>query len=371
MRNLGIIIAYSIIQSVYIIERVIFSAIDAFRQCHPRAIVRVWAVCLQWDQSELLGLLPKSSASKDVIRSTESSSSSPRTYQVPLNGHVQLIVLLAPRKEFELVAEKTEGIKNLARGVYLVKLGFQPAGDLVRSIRHVSFKKTRQIPRVRESGPGETENRAYTVVAYRFDSPTAQQKKQAQRLIRRSPCIRLRPGVLLFPHLRAKEFARYYGQETKHSLYNAKTFVVKMTENGAVVRRWSRLKLVESNSEELVGPAIDRMVSREMSSIESRLTKLRDVTVRPGASIRKLKERYTVLARRFRVLKANFLVVQSIWHHDTEKQLRRTYNILLRVKREIAAVIDSSSPAGVGLTARPEAPAAISLDSSKTNQSES
>jgi hypothetical protein len=171
--------------------------------------------------------------------------------------------------------------------------------------------------------------------------------------------------------LRAKEFARYYGQETKHSLYNAKTFVVKMTENGAVVRRWSRLKLVESNSEELVGPAIDRMVSREMSSIESRLAKLRDVTVRPGVSIRKLKERYTVLARRFRVLKANFLVVQSIWHHDTEKQLRRTYNILLRVKREIAAVIDSSSPAGVGLTTRPETPAAISLDSSKTYQSES
>jgi hypothetical protein len=115
-----------------------------------------------------------------------------------------------------------------------------------------------------------------------------------------------------------------------------------MKENGATVRRWSRVRLADENSEELVGRAIERMVSREMASIESRLVRLRDATATPGVPVRKLKERYTVMARRFRILKANFMAVQSIWHHDTERQLRRTYNILLKVKREILAVIDSS-----------------------------
>lgn len=284
---------------------------------------------------------------KDVILSTESRSSSHRTYEVIMSGRLKLTILLEPRKEFEATVERNEGIKGLARGVYLAKMESQPVRDLVRSVRHISFRKTRRIPRVKESGPGEPENGTYTVVAYSYESPTAQQKKQAQRLIRRSPCVRLRPGVLLFPHLRAKESVHYYGKETRQPLYNAKTFVAKMTENGATVRRWSRLRLAEENGEELVGQAIDRMVSKEMLSIESRLARLRDAAVIPGVSIRKLKERYTVMARRFRILKANFLIVQSIWHHDTEKELRRTYNTLLKAKREISALIDARRSAHV------------------------
>jgi hypothetical protein len=262
-----------------------------------------------------------------------------------ISGRVQLTILLEPTKEFDLFADSMEGIKGLARGVYLAKMESQPVRHLVQSTRHISFRKTKQIPRVKDSGPGESENRTYTVVAYSYDSPSAQQKKQTQRLIRRSPCVRLRPGVLLFPHLKAKESLRYLRQDTNHPLYDAKTFVIKMRENGATVRRWSRLRLTEENSEELVGRAIGKMVSREMSSIELRLVKIRDAAATPGVPVKKLKARYTVMARRFRILKANFLAVQRIWHHDTERELRRTYNILLKVKREILAIIDSTESA--------------------------
>jgi hypothetical protein len=259
-----------------------------------------------------------------------------------MSGTVQLTVLLEPTKDFEVLAEKADGIRSLAKGVFLAKMESLPVRDLVQSVCHISLKKTKRIPRVKDSGPGEPENRTYTVVAYSYDSPSAQQKKQTQRLVRRSPCVRLRPGVLLFPHLRSKESLHYYRQDTTHPLYDARTFVDKMKENGAMVRRWSRVRLADENSEDLVGRAIERMVSREMASIESRLVRLRDATATPGVTVRKLKERYTVMARRFRILKANFMAVQSIWHHDTERQLRRTYNILLKVKREILAVIDSS-----------------------------
>lgn len=278
-----------------------------------------------------------------MILSTESRSSSRRTYEVIVSGRVQLTILLEPTKDFEVLVEKVDGIKNLARGVFVAKMESQPVRDLIQSVRHISLKKTKRIPRVKDSGPSEPENRTYTVVAYSYDSPSAQQKKQTQRLVRRSPCVRLRPGVLLFPHLRSKESLRYYRQDTAHPLYDARTFVEKMKENGAAVRRWSHLRLADENSEELVGRAIERMVSKEMSLIELRLAKLRDAAATPGVPVRKLKERYTVMARRFKILKANFMAVQSIWHHDTERELRRTYNIQLKVKREILAVIDSTS----------------------------
>lgn len=282
-----------------------------------------------------------------MILSTESRSSTRRIYQVILSGSLQLAILLEPTRDFEVLAERVEGIRTLARGVYLAKMESQPVRDIVLNRRHISFRKTKRIPRVKDSGPNESENRTYMVVAYSYDSPSAQQRQQTQRLIRRSPCVRLRPGVLLFPHLRSKESVRYYRSDTSHPLYDARTFVTKMKENGASVRRWTHLRLVEDYSEELVGRAIERMVSREMSSIEMRLARLRDAAAKPGVSVKKLKERYTVMARRFRILRINFMAVQSIWHHDTERELRRTYNILLRVKREIRAVIDSTESAQV------------------------
>ena len=255
---------------------------------------------------------------------------------------MHLVVLFAPMKEFAAATERIDGIKALGRGVYMVHAKSSQAMDLVTGIRHISFKKTRAIPRVKEAGLGASQNRTYTVVSYSFDSPSAQQKQQAQRLIRRSPCVRLRPGVLLFPHLRKKEFERFYVRDARRQLYNARAFVTKMIENGATVRRWSRLRLIGPSSEELVGKAIQRMVSTELLSIESQLARLREVAAKPGVPPRKLKERFTVLARRFRVLRANFTVVQNIWHHDTQKDLRRTYSLVLKTRHEIAAMIDAS-----------------------------
>ncbi|RDE11477.1 MAG: hypothetical protein C4K49_11775 [Candidatus Thorarchaeota archaeon] len=281
---------------------------------------------------------------QDVIHSTESSTPSLSSKQSSLNGQVHLVVLFAPMKEFAAATERIDGIKALGRGVYMVHAKSSEARDLVTGIRHISFKKTRAIPRVKEASLGASENRTYTVVSYSFDGPSAQQKTQAQRLIRRSPCVRLRPGVLLFPHLRKKEFERYYLRDAKHQLYNARAFVTKMVENGATVRRWSRLRLIGPSSEELVGKAIQRMVSTELSSIEFQLARLREVAAKPGVPPRKLKERFTVLARRFRVLRANFTVVQNIWHHDTQKDLRRTYSLVLKTRHEIAAVVEGSVP---------------------------
>ncbi len=277
-----------------------------------------------------------------------------RASEDPSLGRDSLLVVV-PRleKEFSVEARQISGAKRLMRGLYRVRGNDPQVTKLLSQYPHVSFRRVRDVPRVRELSPEDSSEHTYTIVAYRFANSTSQQKKMAQRLTRRTPSVRLRRGALLFPHLRMKDKNRYYKPNGKIQLFTAKVFVERMDLLGAQVIRFSRLRITGEYSNEIVNGAIDAMVEHELGSVEKRIRQLLNAVENPSASSKKIKDRYSEISRRLKVLRASFEIVQDVWHHDTEKSLKRTYNLLLRLRRAVEMRLEEDSNANNGKTALP------------------
>jgi hypothetical protein len=50
-----------------------------------------------------------------------------------------------------------------------------------------------------------------------------------------------------------------------------------------------------------------------------------------------LKKNYTILSRRFRELKTKWMTARKLWFYDAEKDLKRTYNMLINTRRAIVS----------------------------------
>lgn len=277
-----------------------------------------------------------------------------RASEDPSLGRDSLLVVV-PRLEkgFSTQARQISGAKRLMRGLYRVRANDPLVMKLLDQYPHVSFKRVRDVPRVRELSPEGASEHTYTIVAYRFANSTPQQKKMAQRLTRRTPSVRLRRGALLFPHLRMKDKNRYYKPSGKVQLFTAKLFVERMDRLGAQVIRFSRLRITGEHSNEIVNAAIDAMVEHELGSVEKRIRQLLTEVEDPSISSKRIKDRYSELSRRLKVLRASFEIVQDVWHHDTEKSLKRTYNLLLRLRREVEMRLEEEPNGANERTASP------------------
>ncbi len=255
-----------------------------------------------------------------------------------MRGHSELVVLLGSSEGIRAVSKRLVLLVDVVRarrGVFIV--GSHP-GDyfsLVEDIPHVSFIKTREIPTTRVQQEDPPAGRAFSVLSYSFKNPTSKQKKRVERLVRRSMSIRLRPGVLIFPVLRAKERRRLLDPEGTPSLLDSRRLSVELSSMGGGVLRWSRLRLTTQNGPALVMQAVERTLFGDLFQIESKLKELRDRVKDPGMSTRTLLSRYQLLARRFREVKFKWERAGKIWRYNPSKRLKRTHNMLLSVRRTI------------------------------------
>ncbi len=250
-----------------------------------------------------------------------------------LERRTVLIVLTTPEQDFRTAIRGCVGIERLGGGLYLTSVTNDEARCILAHFPHITFQRSRSVPRVRECTTTDPiEVSTYTVVAYGFSHPTAQQKKTVERLILRTPAVRLRPGVLLFPHLRTKDMARYYSSKSVH-LLSPKEFVESVARVGARVYRWSRLKIVGSSGHVCIDKAIDTMIRHEMLSLERRIKQIRLAIDIPEISTKRIKMRIHELSTRLRLRRASLSVIGAVWHYDSQRLIRREYNMLLRLRR--------------------------------------
>ncbi len=255
-----------------------------------------------------------------------------------LRGDSRLIILLGAPEGIKGVSRKLsslQGAKRIRKGVYIVH-GYSETHEMVLSSQPViSFSKTKKIPTSRARSEEALSNRVYSLVAFSFNTPTAQQKKHVERLIRKTTGVRVRPGVVLFPLHRSKERRRILGSEEERVLIDSKEFSRLICENGGNSLRWSRLGIVNLNGIDHVKNAIEQTLSRDLTPLEEKIRTLRERCKDPAVPIRQLKKKYTVLSRRFRKLRTKWMLARKLWFYDAEKQLKRSYNMLINTRRAI------------------------------------
>lgn len=227
------------------------------------------------------------------------------------------------------------GVRKVSKGVLVIQSNFQQLRQALSISPHIALKKTRKIPSIRDRSPDATSNRTYTLVTYRFENPSPQQKKKAQRLIRKSLSVRLRPGVLLFPYLRLKESKKQL--EEKRPLLDARNLCKELSDMGAEVNRWGRLKIISLLGMKLVNEAIDKTLEAELDSLTFKLKALREYAKQSDKSTVKLKGRYGELAGRYQALQSRMKMIQRTWHRGGERPLNGIYNLLLSTRKAIEA----------------------------------
>ena len=247
-----------------------------------------------------------------------------------LKGTSQLIVLLGSKEGIKGVSKRLRQYNDFVRvgkGLLIAGSNTGLYTDILQSIPRLSFIRTREIPRRKDRFDDPHAYRAYSIVTYNFSSPTAKQKKRVERLIRRSAAIRLRPGVLLFPVLRSKERRKVLDEQKEHSLLDSKEFNHQLELMGASSMRWSRLKLVDPLDAAQIKEAIERTITRDLLSIESRLQDLRELSKNPQVPTDSLRRKSAAALRRYRILKFKWTLAKILWYYDAEKALKRVYNL--------------------------------------------
>ncbi len=260
-----------------------------------------------------------------------------------MKGHSKLIVILGDSQTVKDSARKLRNLVNIvrvARGVFLIHGQIGKAQSILQDLPMISFQKAREIPSASDHGEEATSRRVYAVVSYRFQGPTAIQKKRVERLVRRSVSIRLRSGVLLFPVLRSKDRRRLLESNQTGRFLDSRKTSEELRSLGANVSRWSRLRLVEHQSK--VRDALARTLLHDITSFEELVMNLRTRAKDPETQDRTLKKRYSTLSRRYREMKTKWSLASKIWNYDATKALTRSYNMLIAARRTIDSFAKNS-----------------------------
>ncbi len=258
----------------------------------------------------------------------------PKTKSFRLDQTSRLIII--PREGVnQKSVPKVQDIRKAGSGVYIVEKKKRKLIEFFEGIPHIRFRKAREIPKGDSRRKVPFEERNYSIVVFSFEKPTQQQKKKIQRIIQKTPCIRLRPGVILLPHLRAKERSRYFSTEEGKDLLDSNSFAKEAKNVGAMVRRWTRLKLINKQGEELIQKAYTKMIEHEVQSIERKLKDLEPRVKDPLITTKKIREAYSIQSRKLKQLRHRHRILYSLWAYEEDKEIKRVYNYMLRVRRKI------------------------------------
>jgi len=255
-----------------------------------------------------------------------------------LRSDSRLVVLLGSPEGIKDPSKKLSkyaGVQKIRRGLFIIS-GYSSIHTAeIQTLERILFIKSREIPSIKTRTDDIYFTRAFSIVAFSLKNPTAKQKKRIERLVKKCVGIRLRPGVILFPLLRSKEQKRMVVSDDKKPLLDSIRFKQLLSEMGANTFRWSRLRLVNPESSSLILNHIEQNLIKDLHAIEIKIRVLRDLNQNPAVSMKQLKRKYTVLSGRFKDTKTKWMSARKLWSFDAEKQLKRTYNLLIGTRRAI------------------------------------
>ncbi|UCE09144.1 MAG: hypothetical protein JSW61_09180 [Candidatus Thorarchaeota archaeon] len=226
-------------------------------------------------------------------------------------------------------------IRKVGLGVFEFRTSMSGNGLSYFGDRCIILRKTREIAQSRSVSARSGLGNVYTLVTYRFANSDAKVRKKVQRLIRSSLCVRLRPGALLFPYLRARDGRRLITSAEKERLHLSGSLSRRLSSLDAEIHRWGRLEPRGEKDRVLIGKAVAKAISAELSSIHSKIVSLQSIIQSHDTMSRRLWDRHGELNKEYKHLKLRLKVLERIWHLDMNRPLMRIYNALLKARREL------------------------------------
>jgi hypothetical protein len=269
----------------------------------------------------------------DAILNEGSNNSIPE-----LKSDSRLVVLIGSTEGIKGQSRnlsRFSNVQKIRKGVFIVTSPSSAIETEIQAAQQISFVKTREIPSSKQQSDVLSIDRVFSVVTFSLKNPTAKQKKQIERLVRKSIGIRLRPGVILFPLFRSKEQKRLMKSIDENFLLDSIRLKNRLTGFGVNTFRWSRLRLLNQDDLALVTKHIEGNLTRDLLAIEIKIQALRELNKNPEVPLKKLKRNYTIVSGRFKEIKLKWMQAKKLWFYDAEKKLKRTYNLLINVRREI------------------------------------
>ncbi|MEM4735744.1 MAG: hypothetical protein QXS20_08540 [Candidatus Thorarchaeota archaeon] len=246
-----------------------------------------------------------------------------------------VLVLCGRQAEISRTIQSVEGIERLAPGIYRTRtVRGQPMSEIAEH-RCMIFRRVRRVPKLNERDAEAIDRRTCTLVAYRLTDTSSRQKKKMMRLIARTPSVRVRPGVLIYPYLRKKDLERLSLTGNDPQLYSSVQLAKHLRELGADVMMISRLRTVDESSLSLLDETIDTMIERELTSVDNRARQMLDALQCGSQDPRVMRRKYADLRHRFAQLRRGYELIGEVWHHDAGRRIKRSYNLILRVRRLI------------------------------------
>ncbi len=277
---------------------------------------------------------------------TEASVDDITTIVPELKIDSRLVVLIGASEGIRTVSRKIssfQGVTRVRRGLFIIQ-GYSEIHEKALQLESfVSFSKTREIPSVHKKVKDGQTNRVYSLVSFGFTNPTVQQKKRIERLVRKTNGIRLKPGVIIFPLLKSKEQRRIMGPEDERELLDSIEFTRHLRKIGSKTFRWSRLRTVNIDGDNQIRTAVERTITRDLTTMEEKILKLRGKLKDSSVTISQLKKNYSLLSRSFQELRTKWMYAKKLWFFDAEKALKRTYNMLITTRRAIISAENNRS----------------------------
>ncbi len=220
-------------------------------------------------------------------------------------------------------------VSKLRNGLFFVPSTLPKSYNETGQFHSVRFKRVREVPRIRKKK--SISKSVFAVVSYHFKTSKPKQKKATQRLLRKAIGVKIRPGVVLFPFLRIKDKKNL--EKLRELLIGSRRFQVKLEKMGAKVSRWTRLAIVNEDSQTLVHGLVNDTIRTESNAIEQGIRKLVSEFKENIINKRQAKEKLYSLRSRYQELKIRAEAFEKIWGGEYHKILKRIYNLLLKTRK--------------------------------------
>jgi len=235
---------------------------------------------------------------------------------------------LAKFLKSDLALKKQEG------DIYILRGNPKKLKKLLSEVAYIIFTRARQIPKGSNLETAD-EFLAYKIVAYSLPKSTVQQRKKVQRLCEKAGALKIHRGVLLFPHLRKKDYKRFYSKASILGLLDAKKISENVHEVGARVSRWTRLRPLGTRSNDVLEGLVSSASRTELKRLNRRIKGLLERSKKEETKLESLKSTYSSLRNQIKRLRIKYSLLHRIWGLDAKKEIHSSYNKLLRVKKYI------------------------------------
>ncbi len=278
--------------------------------------------------------MPSTELDDIVFLDSNNSAEQPSPQPKPLRGFFAFYLTNKPIKI--TFPQKQKGILRLRPGVLAkIRTSTSPgriilpneAEVLTMVPRRGTTKSTKST-----RSPTTPWSRRFVLILYRPFKKEFKRKKFS-RLIEKTPVIRLRPGVVIVPQIRAARFQTY-----QEALLRPSQFIFNLIELGSPVWYARRLELFHPSSEVLIENLIKSTIEKRVSRLVHACRQLYyDLSnhLKTGNSANGYQKRYMHIRRSVRNLRWQARFFKEEFGIDAQNAINRVTSAISRVYQKL------------------------------------